>query len=1658
MKLSSRYLSLLLILVTGMAAAQVATGMPPFGSFGGGPFDVVNLGDLNVHFAIPVLHKAGRGMPFIYDLSYDSSFWTPTLNPSTGVDQWQPAQAFGWSAQTEVATGYVSATLASPSGCSGTALTNFVYIDPSGVSHSFAGTIQECLQGGQGGVSCYGQTTLSKVLASDGSGYTLSASFGCPPTYPSDGASATVVSKGGTTYTPPINTNTGSATKTDSNGNQISVNSSGQFFDTLSSTTPVLTAAGNSTPASPTTLTYTAPTGNPAVYTVNYTQYTVATNFGLKTNDGYTIDEYPPTSNPLVSSIQLPDKTSYTFTYEKTPGSCTPLSGTYSTNCVTARIASITLPTGGSITYAYTGGTNSTGIYNDGSIGGLNRTLSPGGKWQYTRSLVTGPPGYASTWTTTVIDPNANNTVINFAETAVYLPWSFYETQRKVYQGSISSNSCSATVTNNCLLLTKVVCYNAVYTNCSTAVPNPQISQTDTYTQLPNGSTRLSEVVGPDGYGQWFTDEKEYKYGVTLGAAPSSAYLVRETSITYDTNLIGITEKPASVTVYDWSSGSQVTLASTTYGYDQSAVTSTNGTPQHVGICSRCSRGNVTTLTRSTSSSGSVTKTFTYYDTGNLNVATDVNGATATYTYSSAANPYNSSLTASCGNSFPTTITQEPTGLSASSSWNCIGGVMASSTDANGNVTTTDYTTNPNFWLPDYTLDPLQNKTTFTYTGQTAVESTLTFNGGNSVSDSRTTVDGFARPMLSQRAQKPSLAEYDSLATCYNVMGQVSFTSMPYTAVAGSTSCAAPGTTTTYDALGRPLTVTDGGGGTTIYQYINNDVLQTAGPTQTFQKQFEYDGLGRLASVCEITSASGSGSCGQSNSATGFLTKYTYDALGNLLTVAQNAQPGAVGGQQGRTYTYDYLSRLTSESNPETGTITYTYDTNTTCGTSDGDLVKKLDAVGNTICYAYDSLHRPTSMTHPTGTYASVTPDSYLVYDGATVDGAAMQNAKARNAEAYTVAHAAGSSGTKLTDEGFSYDADGRQTDLYQSTPNSGGYYHTTAGYWANGVLNTLGGVPNLSAWTFTPDGEGRPYSATYGTSTDWVTSTTYYPSNATNPPQNVVTFGNGSPGDTDTYTYDANTGRMNQFQFNTSSTPITTTGALGWNANWTLGTLGMTVSNNSAKKQNCTYVYDALARINSVDCVNGSTTEWTQSFTLDPFGNLSKSGTSSFDASYLLTNGTTNNQEQTVGSCTPTYDANGNLTKDCSFTTPYTYTWNADSNPLNLDGVGITFDALGRQVEIASGSTHAQILYSPLGKMGVMNGQTPSTIRIPLPGGSTMQMAGSTGGTVHILHSDWLGSARISSTYSGRAIANDTAYAPYGESYDGTSSDLNFTGQSQDTLAGLYDFLYRKYNPVQGRWISPDPSGMAAVNPANPQTWNRYAYVANKPLSNTDPLGLDCAYADTCDIQVYGNLGFETPDWEFSDGYWGPGAIFPLPCLTGCPTLSPPPVAQSIFSGEDCLYCYPLGANVMQILQNILSGNYWGALQQTGAIPQDPNCEFGACGDSFPGAMNAQSAQGTPCTAADYEQDADAMENAIEHAQATFINTVFTKWWQGSSTPVIWGCLKGGYAGCIAGLQIAVAAQPVIIPGALIWGSYAAYKEAFTNPTNYRPLNCNAQ
>src|SRR5262249_22829217 len=149
-KVKSPVLCTLLVLLSfvSYSQSQIAMGVLPFNSYGGGPFDTVKLGNLNVHFSVPVLHKAGRGGPFAYDLNYDSSIYRPVV--SGGTTSWQPvtnigniATYWGWQGLGPVFSPYVGYQVTYSTGACGINQTyqewqfsNFVYYDTIGSAHS----------------------------------------------------------------------------------------------------------------------------------------------------------------------------------------------------------------------------------------------------------------------------------------------------------------------------------------------------------------------------------------------------------------------------------------------------------------------------------------------------------------------------------------------------------------------------------------------------------------------------------------------------------------------------------------------------------------------------------------------------------------------------------------------------------------------------------------------------------------------------------------------------------------------------------------------------------------------------------------------------------------------------------------------------------------------------------------------------------------------------------------------------------------------------------------------------------------------------------------------------------------------------------------------------------------------------------------------------------------------------------------------------------------------------------------------------------------------------------------------------------------------------------------------------------------------------------
>src|SRR6202035_1649090 len=140
-------------------------------------------------------------------------------------------------------------------------------------------------------------------------------------------------------------------------------------------------------------------------------------------------------------------------------------------------------------------------------------------------------------WATTTTDPtlSANQTVIDFQEAST--TQLFYETERQVYQGSVTSGA---------LLKTVSTCYNGSASPCnSTAITLP-LAQRTTILQWPGASGLQSKTTANYNSFGSVTETDEYAYGT---GAPGS--LVRQTLISYASLGNGIVGMPASVIVKD---------------------------------------------------------------------------------------------------------------------------------------------------------------------------------------------------------------------------------------------------------------------------------------------------------------------------------------------------------------------------------------------------------------------------------------------------------------------------------------------------------------------------------------------------------------------------------------------------------------------------------------------------------------------------------------------------------------------------------------------------------------------------------------------------------------------------------------------------------------------------------------------------------------------------------------------------------------------------------------------------------------------------------------------------------------------------------------------------------------------------------------------------
>ncbi len=105
--------------------------------------------------------------------------------------------------------------------------------------------------------------------------------------------------------------------------------------------------------------------------------------------------------------------------------------------------------------------------------------------------------------------------------------------------------------------------------------------------------------------------------------------------------------------------------------------------------------------------------------------------------------------------------------------------------------------------------------------------------------------------------------------------------------------------------------------------------------------------------------------------------------------------------------------------------------------------------------------------------------------------------------------------------------------------------------------------------------------------------------------------------------------------------------------------------------------------------------------------------------------------------------------------------------------------------------------------------------------------------------HTDHLGSTTTISESDGRVTGQ--SFDPFGSPIDPLNpaiTRVGFTGQDQDVDLGLTDMKGRIYDPLGGRFTGVDPVMQA---PFSSQGLNRYSYVFNDPINNTDPKWLFC-------------------------------------------------------------------------------------------------------------------------------------------------------------------------------------------------------------------------
>lgn len=586
----------------------------------------------------------------------------------------------------------------------------------------------------------------------------------------------------------------------------------------------------------------------------------------------------------------------------------------------------------------------------------------------------------------------------------------------------------------------------------------------------------------------------------------------------------------------------------------------------------------------------------------------------------------------------------------------------------------------------------------------------------------------------------------------------------------------------TFDTLNRPLTVTAPDSTLSSHDYRGLTSIDKNANSQTLTSV--KNSQGEVVSVTDVMNNT---------------TTFAYDADGHQTSVT-DTDSNVV------STIFDIRGRKKKRVDPDMGTWTWAYAYN-----SAGRQVQVTDNKGQVVTKIFDLADRPIQRNDPDSSVSTWT------YDTAQYGGTGNLG----------VGKLAAVSNTLGYSESLQYDALGRpieSTQIIGGTPYSFITGYDSYSRVAN-ITYPSGFVLNRSYTALgygLQESESGPASAMLKTinQMDAELRPTW------------VSFGNSVQ---TSVVFDARNGELDQ---------ISTTSANGAILNFGYGydSLGNILTrSDGVQSLSETMTYTPLNQLASTTL--GSSPAVT--YTYDEVGNLKmKSDVGTF--TYGPKGGAGPHQLKSA-----TVSSSANYAAAFAAGTERTYTWTWFNMPATVSAggrtIGFTYDPGHHRIMQTSSRGTTTYLNDPISGASVemiASGVTATWNNYFSAGEVVLTQVGAGTATSQILyfHRDLLGSTAAITDSSGNAVqyrydAWGARRYPNGAT-DATGqitsqTDKGFTGLEELSDVGLVHMNARLYDPLVGRFVSADPTGLKGGP-------NVYRYASNNPMGRTDPTGLD--------------------------------------------------------------------------------------------------------------------------------------------------------------------------------------------------------------------------